>query len=157
MIAESGLQRDSEGSFETFESVLNNNAGNAGPSSSGSAFANVARRSARDTTSSEVEEPLEELEDVKLLNTKIVETDTELKKSPNDGTRQSIKNIKNLLERKEDLMRLKRVEQIYVRISIDCILESSLKPLIECCPPSATELGFGTAEASVSHCLGKQC
>ena len=112
MIEESGLQRlaGPNGDFETFDSVLSLNSRNAeGSSASNSAFSTNEKKIVDDT-----EETSEELPDMALLDSKIVEVDAALKQLDRTSSRSEAKKYLELKEQREDMMRLKRVEQIYV-------------------------------------------
>lgn len=116
MIEESGLQRLSgaDGSFETFDSVLSLNAhGVDGSSGAGSVLSNAERK-----TTSDVDDTAEELPDIMLLDTKISETEAAIKEAEKNvaSGRGQVRKLKELRERREDLLRLKRVEQIYVSL-----------------------------------------
>lgn len=115
-IEESGLQRMPGSGAEraggdTLESVLSLNGG---------AGVGVADRrgSVADTIYRDVDDPADELPDVALLNAKIAEAEAAIKQARGGGgDRSEGRRIKEARERREDLLRLKRVEQIYVRAS----------------------------------------
>ncbi|KAH8118350.1 hypothetical protein DFH11DRAFT_1540546 [Phellopilus nigrolimitatus] len=112
MIVESGLQRlaGAEGKFETFDSILSltSGGGNEATSTAGSGFSAAEKRSLDDP-----EDIPEELPDVALLNAKMSEVEDAIKQVNRNGNRAEVKKLKELREKKEDLMRLKRIEQIY--------------------------------------------
>jgi hypothetical protein len=79
----------------------------------------------------------------------IAEATAALKEAETSGDKRKAK------ERKEDLMRLKRVEQIYVRRShLTLSLQSSCHSS-ECCTPRTIGLGSGLAETSAGDCFSK--
>jgi hypothetical protein len=59
-------------------------------------------------------------------------------------------------EKREDLMRLKRVEQIYVSIS-NYEISSLISPRPECRTTRSVGLGAGVVEATASNRIGRQC
>ncbi|KAL5527397.1 hypothetical protein ACEPAG_6188 [Sanghuangporus baumii] len=116
MIEESGLHRltGAENLFETFDSVLSlNSHGVDGSSATSSALTNADKKSVDDA-----EDATEQLPDVALLNTKIAETEAAIKQSEKDigGSRVEVKKLKELRQKREDLQKLKRVEQIYAAV-----------------------------------------
>lgn len=117
MIEESGLQRTSgtESDFDTFDSVLSFNSGGGPPiNNAGLDAPGADRHSAASAARDDAGDPLEELPDVILLNSKIAEINDKIKEINNASDKDTAKKLKELKERQEDLLRLKRVEQIYV-------------------------------------------
>ena len=105
MIEESGLHKpsDNESLFKTFDSVLSINSRES--------------ESCVGKVDNALDDDKEESTDgayVQLLNKKIAEVNNAMKDVNKDGSRSELKKIKGLREKKEDFMRLKRVEQIYV-------------------------------------------
>lgn len=110
MIAESGLQPSPSVGDVTFESVVTD--ANEGTS----AFSHTSHsRTTADTGRGDASDTVDELPDLVQLNAKIVEIDSALKQARKKG---EVKRANELSARKEDLMRLRRVEQIYVSNSI---------------------------------------
>ncbi|KAI5125053.1 hypothetical protein M0805_007476 [Coniferiporia weirii] len=105
MIEESGLQRVSgaDGNFETFDSVLSLNTHGIDPG------AMPGEKKLAD----DMEETVDEPPDVSLLNLKISEVEAAIRRTSKNDGRAEAKKLKELREKREDLMRLKRVEQIY--------------------------------------------
>lgn len=109
MIAESGLQPSPSLGDVTFETVV------TGANEGAVAFSasSYGRSSTADTSSKgDVAEAVDELPDVMQLNTKIAEVEAAIRQARKNG---ETKKVKELSTRREDLVRLKRVEQIYVR------------------------------------------
>jgi hypothetical protein len=78
------------------------------------------------------------------LDAKIAETETAMKAADAAAEKRKLK------VKREDLMRLRRVEQIYVWFSALCAC-ICLKGLTERCSPSTLQLGTCSLEASASH------
>lgn len=117
MIEESGLQRLSgvQSNFETFDSVLSlNSHGLEAGSTANSGFSNADKKATDD-----IDDVVEELPDISLLNSKLSEVETAIRQAETGGGgRAEAKKLRELRERREDLLRLKRVEQIYVSSSL---------------------------------------
>lgn len=108
MIEESGLQKlpGSDLNFETFESVLSlNSHGRDGGSTTSSGT---------EKSGSKVDEPPEDLPDITFLNTKLKEVEKDIARLIGSKSQADVKKLRRLRERKEDMLRIKRVEQIYV-------------------------------------------
>lgn len=120
MIAESGLQRmpGSENTFDTFESILGGNGGNSSTNgSSAPALLYSDRRGSDGSYRDDFGDATEDLPDVILLNAKIAEIEAFIQQADaRGGDRTELKKLKEANEKREDLLRLKRVEQIYVSL-----------------------------------------
>jgi len=79
-----------------------------------------------------------------LLDAKIAETETAMKAADAAAEKRKLK------VKREDLMRLRRVEQIYVWFSVLCAC-ICLTGSTERCSPSALQLGTCSLEASAGH------
>lgn len=103
MIEESGLQKmaKSDLNFETFESVLSLN----------SHGRDVGSTTSQGTEKSKEDEPPGEFPDVALLDTKLKEVEREIQRL---NRSHETRKLGRLRERREDILRIKRVEQIYV-------------------------------------------
>ena len=82
-----------------------------------------------------------------LLDAKIAETEAAMKAADVSAERRRLKT------KREDLMRLRRVEQIYVRLwpvlrAYACLMKST-----ECRSSGALQLGACSTEASAGHCI----
>lgn len=113
MIEESGLQKvtGSELNFETFDSVLSLNSHGR---ETGASFAGIDK-----SGSSRGEEPPEELPDVTLLDTKLKEVEKDIAQLGGRKVHQvDAKKLRRLREKREDILRIKRVELIYVSLFI---------------------------------------
>jgi hypothetical protein len=92
---------------------------------------------------------MEPLPDVALLDGKIADATSSIEKA------ESTSDKRNAKERKEDLMRLKRVEQIYVSTQKKSA-QHDLNRFIERCPTRSGQLGSCVAEAFASYCFSKR-
>ena len=102
MIAESGLQRSSaDGLTDTLESALGLNNGG------------TEKRPESDFMDEDPSLAPEEHQDMVQLNAMLAETEGKIKDATKRG---DIKEVNELRQRKEDITRLKRVEQIYVSL-----------------------------------------
>jgi hypothetical protein len=100
-------------------------------------------------TSPQDPETAELLPDIALLDAKIAEAITALKEAESSGDKRRAK------ERKEDLMRLKRVEQIYVRVSVTETDQKADVLPAELCSPCIVGMGSCVVEASIGHSFSK--
>ena len=106
MIAESGLQPSPSLGSVTFESVV------TGANEGASAFSHTSlSRATVESSRGDAVDAVDELPDVMQLNSKIAEADAAIKHARRNG---EVKRVKELTTKKEDLMRLRRVELIYV-------------------------------------------
>jgi len=87
------------------------------------------------------------LPDMALLDAKIAETEAAMKAADVTAEKRRLK-IK-----REDLMRLRRVEQIYVCFCPVLRVCTCLMMPTECCSSSALKLGTCSIEASPGHCV----
>lgn len=85
--------------------------------------------------------------DVALLDAKIAEAAAAMANAKTNSERRQAR------ERKEDLMRLKRVEQIYVYTIVECCLSQLTWLSTECCPSCSLRLGTGAIEAASGNSL----
>jgi hypothetical protein len=86
------------------------------------------------------------LPDVVLLDAKIAEVEAVIKKADSNSERRKAK------ERKEDLMRLKRVEQIYVWVSPP-LQPQKVDRATGCRSAFPSRMGYGPAQAAAGHRL----
>lgn len=119
MIEESGLQRmpGADAFSETFDSILSLNSTyglQASGFTSSSVISGSDRKSSIVSIKDDLEDSSEELLDIVLLNAKIAEVEDKIKEATQDNDGSNTRKIKELRERREDLLRLRRVEQIYV-------------------------------------------
>ena len=121
MIEESGLQRmpGADTFSETFDSILslNSSLGLQGSGfTSSSLLSGSDKKSSIVSTRSELDDSSEELPDVALLDSKIAEVEGQYEQTCRDEGRNSRKAFE-FKQRRADLLRLRRVEQIYVSYS----------------------------------------
>jgi hypothetical protein len=94
-----------------------------------------------------VEAETDILPDMALLDAKIAETEAAMKATDVTAEKRRLK-IK-----RGDLMRLRRVEQIYVCFYPVCRVRACLMGSTECCSFSALKLGTCSIEASPGYCV----
>lgn len=87
--------------------------------------------------------------DIALLDEKIAEAAKAIEESETTSEKRKAK------ERREDLMRLKRVEQIYVRPYLCEMASQSIKLTSECGSTRVVWLGPSVVEIAIGHCLGQ--
>ena len=146
MIEESGLQKipGSELNFETFETVLSLNSHGRETASS---FSTGTERS----TGPEGDEQLEELPDITLLDTKLKEVERDISQLVGGRSQADVKKLRRLRERREDILRMKRVELIYVS---NPILQFRLIVSDETCAGCGLAEPFGPGSCSVEDVTG---
>ncbi len=99
MIAESGLQRSSaDGLTDTLESALGLDGG-------------IEKKPEAEPVDEDLSYAPEEQQDMVQLNTMLAETEAKIKEAVKKGNHKEVIELK---QRKEDIIRLKRVEQVYV-------------------------------------------
>lgn len=155
MIAESGLEHmpGSEGIPDAFDTTGSGTSGGVSSTEFGPGASAADRRASVALSRDDTDDFEEDLPDVLLLDNKIAEAEAAIKNADAIGDRTERRKAK---ERKEDFLRLKRVEQIYVGFSQISRVTKLIKSFPERSPTSVTKLGSSNSQVIVSNCVRQQ-